>query len=55
MAKKRLGIVRFLGSNCDYDVWNAIKLIGREPDWCWYEDRFQPENYEALIIPGLLS
>lgn len=55
MSKKPLGIVRFLGSNCDYDVWNAIKLIGREPEWCWYEDRFDVKAYEALIIPGGFS
>ncbi len=54
-AKKPIGIVRFLGSNCDYDVWNALELIGRKPQWCWFEDRFNVTDYEALIIPGGFS
>lgn len=55
VAKKKIGITRFLGSNCDYDVWNAIEFIKRTPQWLWYEDKYDPNEFDAIIIPGGFS
>lgn len=52
---KKLGVVRFLGTNCDRDVFQAIEGIGRTPEWLWFEDQFDPSKYEALFIPGGFS
>jgi phosphoribosylformylglycinamidine synthase len=54
MAKK-VGILRFLGTNCDRDVWQAIEELGSEPEWLWYQDHFDPKDYSAFVLPGGFS
>ncbi|MEK6554471.1 MAG: phosphoribosylformylglycinamidine synthase subunit PurQ [Bdellovibrionota bacterium] len=51
----KLGVVRFLGTNCDFDVFEAIKEVGLEPEWLWYQDQFQVNDYKALFLPGGFS
>lgn len=53
--KKKIGILRFLGTNCDRDVWQAIEACGAEPQWLWYENRFEPNDLEAFVLPGGFS
>lgn len=53
--KGDIGILRFLGTNCDQDVWQAVEVAGYRPRWLWYEDRFQPQDYEAFVVPGGFS
>jgi phosphoribosylformylglycinamidine synthase subunit PurQ / glutaminase len=52
---KPVGIVRFLGTNCDRDVWQAVETLDREPRWLWYADQFNPDDYSAFIVPGGFS
>ncbi len=52
---KRVGIVRFLGTNCDRDVWQALEWVGLEPEWLWYQDQFVVGKYAAIILPGGFS
>src|SRR4051812_22345977 len=52
---KSVGLVRFLGTNCDRDLWRAIEQGGMKPEWLWYENRFEAKNYAALILPGGFS
>ena len=54
MAKK-LGVVRFPGTNCDLDVWAAAEAVGLTPQWLWHEDQFSADGFEALVIPGGFS
>lgn len=54
MAKK-VGVLRFLGTNCDRDVWQAVEVAGHTPIWLWHEDRFQADDYAAYILPGGFS
>ncbi len=53
--KKPIGIVRFLGTNCDRDVWHAVEALGLEPQWLWYEDQFNVTDYAGYIVPGGFS
>lgn len=53
--KKPVGILRFLGTNCDRDVWQAVEALGLEPKWLWFEDRFNPDEYAAYLVPGGFS
>lgn len=53
--KKRVGVVRFLGTNCDRDVWQAVESVGLEPEWLWYEDQFDFNKYSAFVVPGGFS
>jgi phosphoribosylformylglycinamidine synthase subunit PurQ / glutaminase len=50
----KVGIIRFPGSNCDRDVFQALQLVGAEPDYVWWNQR-DLSNYEAIVIPGGFS
>jgi len=52
---KKVGVVRFLGTNCDRDVWQAVELLGLKPEWLWYENQFTVKDYSALVVPGGFS
>ncbi len=53
---KRIGVVRFLGTNCDEDVFNGITQIkGLKPVWLWYEDEFNEDFVDGIVIPGGFS
>lgn len=52
---KKIGVVRFLGTNCDRDIWQAVELLGLKPEWLWYENQFDANNYSALVVPGGFS
>lgn len=53
--KKRVGVVRFLGTNCDRDVWQAVESVGLTPEWLWYENQFNAADFAALVVPGGFS
>lgn len=50
-----VGILRFPGTNCDRDVWQAVVVAKQTPNWLWHTDRFDWKAYGALIIPGGFS
>lgn len=52
---KKIGVLRFLGTNCDRDVFAAVEQAGLKAEWAWYQDQFDPQSYEALILPGGFS
>lgn len=55
MSTKPIGILRFPGTNCDWDIWNAVEEMGAKPQWLWHQDSFVPEEFESFIIPGGFS
>jgi phosphoribosylformylglycinamidine synthase I len=55
MAKSRVGIVRFPGTNCDRDVFDAVEEGGAQAIWLWHGDQFDVGQFEALILPGGFS
>jgi len=53
---KKVGVVRFLGTNCDTDVFKAIENTkGLEASWLWYEDHFAKDDFDGLVLPGGFS
>ncbi len=52
---RRVGILRFLGTNCDRDIWQALESLGQTPEWLWYQDQFDHKNYSAFVVPGGFS
>jgi|SRR5665213_1227191 len=52
---KPVGILRFLGTNCDRDVWQAIEAMDLQPQWLWHEDRFEIDDYQGFVVPGGFS
>lgn len=53
--RKPVGIVRFLGTNCDRDVWQAVEALDLKPQWLWHEDQFNVSDYSAYVVPGGFS
>ncbi|HET6922010.1 MAG TPA: phosphoribosylformylglycinamidine synthase subunit PurQ [Anaeromyxobacteraceae bacterium] len=50
-----VGIVTFLGSNCDHDVYHVVKRACRgSARYVWHKDRL-PEGLDAVILPGGFS
>ena len=52
---KPVGILRFLGTNCDRDVWQAVEALDLKPKWLWHEDTFNVSDYSAFVVPGGFS
>ncbi len=52
---KKLGIVRFPGTNCDRDTWKAGEASGFNPDWLFHTNHFNWKDYAAIVIPGGFS
>lgn len=51
----KVGIVRFLGTNCDEDVKKWVISRSHTPEYLWYENQFSSSDYDMLIIPGGFS
>ena len=48
----RVAIVVFPGSNCDRDIFEAIKPISNKmPKFVWHKET-NIENFDLIIIPG---
>lgn len=52
---KKYGVIRFPGTNCDRDVFQAIESAGKSASWLWHEDLFDYREFEALFLPGGFS
>jgi phosphoribosylformylglycinamidine synthase len=51
----RFGVVTFPGSNCDYDCYNAVKRVLKEPvEFIWHADR-KLDHFDCVILPGGFS
>jgi len=50
----KFGVVTFPGSNCDYDAYAAVKLLGREVEFLWHQST-DLNGCDAVILPGGFS
>ena len=50
---KKIGILQFPGSNCDRDVFKALK--NRRPEFLPASQPIEIKNYKAFIVPGGFS
>ena len=51
----KIGIVRFPGSNCDYDCLHVARdVLQQEADFIWHEET-GVSGYDALVLPGGFS
>lgn len=51
----KVGITRFLGTNCDEDVRKWVLSKSATATYLWYEDQFNVKDYDMVIIPGGFS
>ncbi|MDR2401376.1 MAG: phosphoribosylformylglycinamidine synthase subunit PurQ [Deferribacteraceae bacterium] len=49
----KAGIIRFPGSNCDADCFEAARDAGFEPAYLWHKDK--TINVDLVILPGGFS
>lgn len=52
---KKLGILRFWGTNCDRDIWQAGEAAGFKPEWLWQDNQFNASEYAFFAVPGGFS
>jgi len=53
---KKIGVVRFLGTNCDQDIFDAIESMeGLSAEWMWYEDKYDVYSFDGAVVPGGFS
>jgi phosphoribosylformylglycinamidine synthase subunit PurQ / glutaminase len=50
-----VGIIRFLGTNCDADVVAACDSLDLANKYVWYADHFNFSEYSSFILPGGFS
>lgn len=50
----RVSIVTFPGSNCDYDLYKCIQLVGGTPEFRWHRER-ELGKVDAVMLPGGFS
>lgn len=51
MKEFKVGVVRFPGSNCDFDTLNYFQEHRFAPEFIWYKDsNWKP--YDLLVLPG---
>jgi phosphoribosylformylglycinamidine synthase len=48
---QRVGVVRFPGTNCEFDTVDAINELGGEAKVVWHGDS-DPGDLDAIVIPG---
>ena len=48
---KVIGVVRFPGTNCEFDTIDALQILGAETKILWHGDR-DIANVDSVIIPG---
>lgn len=50
----RVAVLTFPGSNCDYDLYHAVKQVGGTPVWRWHRDHGL-DDVDAVLLPGGFS
>ena len=48
---RRVGVVRFPGTNCEFDTIDAIRMLGGDAEILWHGDP-SLKNVDAIVIPG---
>jgi len=54
MAKPKVAILVFPGTNCNIETKRAVELAGFDAQYVWYEDK-NLNKFSAFIIPGGFS
>ena len=50
----KVAIITFPGSNCDYDLYKCIQLVGGSPAFVWHRE-VEVGNVDAVMLPGGFS
>ena len=51
----RAGVIRFAGSNCDFDAYEVLtEIFGFKTDFLWHKESIK-EKYDLIFLPGGFS
>jgi len=50
----KVAVVTFPGSNCDYDLYKAVQLVGGEPSFRWHRGH-ELGDADVVMLPGGFS
>lgn len=48
-------ILRFPGTNCEFDTEYAFEKLGHSTQIIWHNDKTLPENVDLVVVPGGFS
>ena len=48
-------VLRFPGTNCEFDTQYAFEKLGHTTELVWHEDEVLPENIDLVVVPGGFS
>jgi len=51
----KVAVLRFPGTNCEFDTQYAFEKLGHETELVWHEDTRLPNGIDLVIVPGGFS
>jgi phosphoribosylformylglycinamidine synthase len=51
----KVAVLRFPGTNCEFDTQYAFEKLGHTTELVWHEDVVLPENIDLVVVPGGFS
>jgi phosphoribosylformylglycinamidine synthase len=54
-VSKKVGVIQFLGTNCDQDVKSWVELQGLTAEFVWFQNQFSKNDYDFIVLPGGFS
>lgn len=50
-----VAVLRFPGTNCEFDTQYAFEKLGHTTQLVWHEDETLPQNIDLVVVPGGFS
>jgi len=51
----KVAVLRFPGTNCEFDTQYAFEKLGHTTELVWHEDEKLPEGIDLVVVPGGFS
>ena len=51
----KVAVLRFPGTNCEFDTQYAFEKLGHTTELVWHEDKTLPDNIDLVVVPGGFS
>jgi len=51
----KVAVLRFPGTNCEFDTQYAFEKLGHETVLVWHEDESLPQGIDLVVVPGGFS
>jgi len=51
----KVAVLRFPGTNCEFDTQYAFEKLGHSVDLVWHEDKNLPADIDLVVVPGGFS